>query len=148
MNCKDPSSRLVRWRLKLMEYDYKIIYKPGKLNSNADCLSRPIHSINPINFNNFQKFHQQTLDIPEPKREISSLENISNLIIPYSCDLSSNNNYSYYVEENVPNLTKFKHKPGEVAILNSLKEKQKIILLFIKQFSNDNIEYSVLFKCL
>lgn len=38
-NCKDPGGRLIRWRLKLQEYDYEIIYK-GKLNSNADALSR------------------------------------------------------------------------------------------------------------
>ena len=29
---KDPGSRLARWRLKLEEYDYEIIYKPGKIN--------------------------------------------------------------------------------------------------------------------
>ena len=28
------------WRLKLEEYDYKIIYKAGKSNINADALSR------------------------------------------------------------------------------------------------------------
>lgn len=37
---KDPGSRLARWRLKLEEYDYEIFYKPGKINKNADCLSR------------------------------------------------------------------------------------------------------------
>jgi len=37
---KDPTSRLVRWRLKLAEYEYKIIYKAGKINLNADALSR------------------------------------------------------------------------------------------------------------
>lgn len=36
----DPSSRLLKWRLKLEEYDYEVIYKQGKLNSNADALSR------------------------------------------------------------------------------------------------------------
>lgn len=36
---KDPSSRLTRWRLKLMEYDYEIRYKKGK-NNQADALSR------------------------------------------------------------------------------------------------------------
>jgi len=38
---KEPNSKLVRWRLRLEEYDYEIQYKPGKLNSNADALSRP-----------------------------------------------------------------------------------------------------------
>lgn len=40
-NIKDPGSRLVRWRLKLEEYDYEIVYKAGKNNTNADALSRP-----------------------------------------------------------------------------------------------------------
>ena len=30
----------MRWRLKLEEYDYKIIHKVGKGNTNADALSR------------------------------------------------------------------------------------------------------------
>ncbi|XP_051173560.1 uncharacterized protein LOC127289595 [Leptopilina boulardi] len=39
-NVKDPTSRLMRWRLKLEEYDYEIIYKKGIANTNADALSR------------------------------------------------------------------------------------------------------------
>lgn len=37
---KDPGSRLVRWRLKLAEYNYSIKFKPGRINDNADALSR------------------------------------------------------------------------------------------------------------
>ena len=37
---KGPSSRLLRWRLLLEEYDYTIAYKAGKKNVNADALSR------------------------------------------------------------------------------------------------------------
>ena len=37
---KDPSSRLLRWRLKLEEYEYEVIYKKGTNNTNADALSR------------------------------------------------------------------------------------------------------------
>lgn len=37
---KEPNSKLVRWRLRLEEFDYDIIYKKGKFNVNADCLSR------------------------------------------------------------------------------------------------------------
>lgn len=47
-NCKDPSSKLVRWRLKLEEFDYEIVYKKGKINCNADSLSRnPILAVCP-----------------------------------------------------------------------------------------------------
>ena len=37
---KDPSSRLLRWSLKLKEFDYQVVYKPGVRNTNADALSR------------------------------------------------------------------------------------------------------------
>lgn len=40
MSLKEPNSKLVRWRLKLEEFDYEIAYKKGKLNTNADALSR------------------------------------------------------------------------------------------------------------
>lgn len=40
MSLKDPNSKLTRWRLRLEEYDYKIVYKKGKYNTNADTLSR------------------------------------------------------------------------------------------------------------
>lgn len=36
----NPASRLIRWKVELDEYDYKIVYKPGKSNQNADALSR------------------------------------------------------------------------------------------------------------
>lgn len=37
---KDPTSRLMRWRLKLAEYEFEVLYKAGKTNVNADALSR------------------------------------------------------------------------------------------------------------
>ena len=40
MNLKEPNSKLVRWRLKLEEFDNEIMYKKGKQNTNADALSR------------------------------------------------------------------------------------------------------------
>lgn len=40
MGLKDPASRLMRWKLKLSEYDFETVHKPGILNSNADALSR------------------------------------------------------------------------------------------------------------
>lgn len=40
VNLKEPNSRLTRWRLRLSEYDFTVIYKKGKSNTNADALSR------------------------------------------------------------------------------------------------------------
>jgi hypothetical protein len=40
ISVKDPSSRLLRWRLLLEEFDNTIEYKAGKNNVNADALPR------------------------------------------------------------------------------------------------------------
>lgn len=69
---KDPSSRLVRWRLKPMDFEYEIMYKKGTLNSNADALSRIVYQNNDpekthciiqlegedLTFDNFKGFYQ------------------------------------------------------------------------------------------
>jgi hypothetical protein len=42
-NLKIKSRRLTKWRLKLAEYNFEVIHKKGKQNTNADCLSRLAH---------------------------------------------------------------------------------------------------------
>lgn len=37
---KEPNSKLTRWKLRLSEFDYDIQHKEGRLNLNADALSR------------------------------------------------------------------------------------------------------------
>ena len=44
MSVKDPGSRLLRWRIKLEEYDYEIVFKKGASNTSADALS-PVSSL-------------------------------------------------------------------------------------------------------
>lgn len=39
-NAKHSSSRIHRWRLELLEFQFEVIYKKGKLNVCADALSR------------------------------------------------------------------------------------------------------------
>lgn len=37
---EEASAKVVRWQASLLAYDFDIIYRPGKLNANADALSR------------------------------------------------------------------------------------------------------------
>ena len=40
MNIDDPTGRLIRWRLRLSEFDYTIAYRPGRVHQVSDALSR------------------------------------------------------------------------------------------------------------
>ena len=42
-NLKNPKGIMARWLLELQTYDFEVIHKPGKLNGNADKLSRCNH---------------------------------------------------------------------------------------------------------
>lgn len=46
---EEASAKVVRWQASLLAYDFNIIYRPGKLNANADALSRlpPTYSKGP-----------------------------------------------------------------------------------------------------
>lgn len=95
-NCKDPSSRLVRWRLKLEEYDYQITYKPGHLNSVADALSRnPVLHIDKCEktFDNFIKFHYENQDLIEyPILKENIFEHFPNILF-FSKDFDESNSF-------------------------------------------------------
>lgn len=70
---REPNSKLVRWRLKLEEFDYDIVYKKGKLNLNADALSRiQINAIeNESIINNPGDIEQDQFDTIQYLRDIA-----------------------------------------------------------------------------
>ena len=110
---KDPGSRLIRWRLKLEEFDYEVVYKAGKYNTNADALSRPpitqtcVATGNEVehvqekpddylqmNYRFFQeKRSDYNFDTPNLKMSGSQLlePTHKNIYIPVSCQLSDQN---------------------------------------------------------
>lgn len=60
-NAKDPNSKMVRWRLKLEEFDYDVFYKEGKMNKIADALSR-IPNVNVATVNSTTNPNEQIID--------------------------------------------------------------------------------------
>ena len=86
MSVRDPSSRLLRFRLKLDEYDYEIIHKPGKINTNADALSRafPIQKGSRPKRPVRRRRRQRT---PDPTTSISEID-LSNTVVDNSVNLT------------------------------------------------------------
>lgn len=69
----------MRWRLKLAEYEYEVVYKAGKTNVNADALSRnPIlNQVLPISSDDsiFNASHPR--DVQPSPRDASPLRTVS-----------------------------------------------------------------------
>lgn len=59
------SSRIQRWALTLSAYEYDLIYRPGKENSNADALSR-------------LPLPEEAISVPVPSEVVFLMENLSN----------------------------------------------------------------------
>ena len=73
MSVKDTTSRLARWSLTLQGYDFTIIHKPGKLNQDADALSRhPTHQILAITTNEMKTMQENDELCIKLKEEIAN----------------------------------------------------------------------------
>lgn len=154
-NCKNPSSKLVRWRLRLSEYDYEIKYKPGRINSNADGLSRLLTEHNEqINFtiknlrtyNDFIEYHYKNEDVNIYEKNNNNIKNIKEpLVFIWSQDLDEVNQFSEYVKQNFDTN---KIKPSLNGICKLKNQNQTIYILFPINFHFDKLEYKHLFECL
>ena len=67
--CKDGNARVLRWRLKLAEYEYEVVYKAGKANVNADPLSR-----NPVEITEIEDTAEIFATCHEEKRKLTDEE--------------------------------------------------------------------------
>lgn len=102
-NCKDPGSRLIRWRLKLEEFEYDIIYKKGKINTNADALSRfPVNPITNTFPDNLLTDADADLDIPDLPSPIPFSFNNEELL-NQNLDSNQNTVADSTINPNLPN---------------------------------------------
>lgn len=155
---KDPGSRLVRWRLKLEEFEYEIIYKCGKNNTNADALSRPAvmntNSINPtlnndtststtqtqahsedylqINYSHFTENPTYSFDTSNLNISPDSLLNDKhkNIFIPISCELSDKNDLFNQSISMCSQVDSYLEKPKELYDVDLLVSDKKQNLMF------------------
>ena len=77
---KEPNSRLIRWKLKLEEFDFTIVYKRGKENFVADALSRVEVHHNEVGDDDTCSLRPNIDEAPDPMSldEIINSENFNN----------------------------------------------------------------------
>ena len=97
-NAQDANMRILRWRLKLAEYDYEVVYKAGKTNVNADALSR-----NPVNL---EETNCKVIRDKEPldPENLKDAELISEPLEESDCDEDEDEDYDYelYLSDSNP----------------------------------------------
>lgn len=150
-NCKDPSSRLVRWKLKLQEYDFEIRYKPGKINCNADALSR--NSILLVEnqsgtYDEFIKYHYKSNKVPEIEiLKENIFAKFPNAFF-YSKDLDENNMYHH----NMSAIHDLNSVPQDVPLYSTItlqnSKNQITFLILAKTNFFDSVSYKELFYSL
>ncbi len=80
MKIKNPNGRLTRWSLILMEYDFTVVYKPGKNHQNADALSRYPYEKPDDKDEEITLLLNSTLNIPEAQSKDEWCKTITNSI--------------------------------------------------------------------
>ncbi|KAL4127326.1 hypothetical protein QTP88_011501 [Uroleucon formosanum] len=147
---KDPGSRLLRWRIKLDEFDYEIQYKSGKTNLNADALSR-IKEINLIEtttkYGTFlEQFNSKIImntRIKEINGQIANAPKDSIVVIDIPKDKIITNELIQTITREV-DLTNINTIIGDIAYI----EKDKLICLITKEKDSDVPTYESIYNTL
>lgn len=137
---KDPSSRLMRWRLRLEEYDYDIEYRKGKENQAADALSR----LYPLTDEITEQVMADTTNDPTSPSPGTSSDNNEQLYSDYE-------NWKYNPtpspikhRANNPKWTQINKKTlGEFDERKWLRELNKLVRLETSKSNNQNLKFGI-----
>lgn len=158
-NAKDPGGRLLRWRLKLEEYNYEIIYKPGRINSNADALSRnPVNAITHSNLNKttyeqyFKKQFTKTISNDTKIKEYSQSLHLSkqkSIACPVSLDFDFSLPHCEQVLSMISNSAELLSAERELESVQSVSSNNRLIyFLFTKVHHYDETSYKTIYNLL
>lgn len=143
---KDQGLRIVQWRTKLDGYEYNIIHKPGRVNANADALSR-----NPVEVVTVE---QQILKIDAAVKERQEFkvklvpDNLFNADDDYSLahcvaqDLNMGAGIAIEFKKRFKQIDQLKNQRKRVGEVAYLKDKQRYIFYLITK-KNSNLKPSV-----
>ena len=71
---RKPTPRIARWILKLQEYEYEIVHRPGSSNRVADALSRiPTNAVFFLNDKSIEQLIKSQISDPDLKPLIECL---------------------------------------------------------------------------
>ncbi|KAL0820853.1 hypothetical protein ABMA28_005522 [Loxostege sticticalis] len=149
---QEPNSKLTRWRLRLQEYDFEIIYRSGKQNTNADALSRI--KLNVLDTNDAESIaatrdedESHSLFDPEETKTASEVFSDSD---DYSQNFSLDSIpiLNEAIDTKPNQILVFHWHKNDIKITDKSRNKQKIIEVklpldneeVIKEFVKDNIE--------
>ena len=78
-----PSGKLARWSQSLCEYDLEIRYRPGRVNSNTDALSRaPVGECDPQEDGSDIQVANVVADLPQPVPELVQMQEADSVVGP------------------------------------------------------------------
>ncbi|KAI5756548.1 hypothetical protein M8J77_025839 [Diaphorina citri] len=96
---KEPSSKLIRWRLKLEEYDYEIIYKKGSQNTNADTLSRLELNMNETTTQDKSEDAQSLFPEPDPNQNMDDFMDLDKFVDEAYERLCTDENVGVFIQD-------------------------------------------------
>lgn len=151
---KDPGTRLTNLRLKLEEYNFNIIYKSGKNNTNADGLSR-MYITTPSD-TSYQEFLQSMKNniiinnnIVDSNHPISSIPKTHTLVtfIPKQIHTLQNTNLEPF--DNKFEISETLEANSSININDKLEleeNTQKLICYIICETCNEHVDYEVIWN--